>query len=143
MKGKATRVEGQIAVDGIKSTKDSGILAIEGNDIEIITAVAETTIATLTRKNGTQEVIVEIAETIADTMMAGEIELLTGAIAKSEETMHPIKLPGCSAPKSCRTMQLIEEASAAPRPHHIIRSAQEGRKYEERYSKKRQRSILH
>ena len=83
-------MEGQIALDGIKSTKDPGVLAIEGNDIEIITTVAETTTATLTRKNGTQELIVEIAETIADTMMVGEIELLAGAIAKSEETIHPI-----------------------------------------------------
>ena len=83
-------MEGKIALDGIKSTKDPGVLEIEGNDIEIITAFTETTIATLTRKNGTQEVLVEIAETIADTMMAGEIELLTGAIGKSEETIHPI-----------------------------------------------------
>ena len=46
-------MEGQIALDGIKSTKDPGVLAIEGNDIEIIATVA-------------------------------------GAIAKSEETIHPI-----------------------------------------------------
>ena len=83
-------MEGRIALDGIRSTKGPGVLAIEGNDIEIIATVAGITIATLTKKNGTQEVIVEIAETIADTMMAGEIKLLTGAIAKGEETVHPI-----------------------------------------------------
>ena len=57
MKVRVAQIKGQTALVEIRSTKDPGALTIEENDIKIITAVAETTIATRRRKNGIQEVI--------------------------------------------------------------------------------------
>ena len=90
MKVKVVQTKGQIVFVEIRTTKDPGVPATEGNDIGIITGVAGTIIATQTRKKGTLEVIARIVTTIADTMITGGINLLTGAIAKSEETTHPI-----------------------------------------------------
>ena len=85
MKITGAHMKGQTPLVVIRRTKDSGVLAIEENDIEIITAVTGTAIATRTMKNGTQEMLAGTAMTIADTMMAKEIDLMTEAIAKIEK----------------------------------------------------------
>ena len=41
MRGKATRMEGQAALDETRSAKDPGTLTVGGDDIGIVTAVAE------------------------------------------------------------------------------------------------------
>ena len=81
MKVRVAQMKGQIAPAEIKSIKDPGAPVIEENGTGATTAVARAAI---------REVIAGTAIVIAHTTRTGEIDLVTGAIAKSEEAIRPI-----------------------------------------------------